>query len=196
MIGELNASHSGMGAPRGSAPTDRIGDLGLRFDREAYESRARPDRARGGQSGPGLHRRLDQDRRPDRQRQRQPIEASTNLDALMQNQVGDRVVLGFTNATGRHDAIVRPVGAGTASGLAYRQWVRARRAYVERVSGGRLGYVHMADMSADSLNQLYLDLDSQNQGKERHRHRHPQQQRRVRERLCAGRLLAAATSCT
>jgi tricorn protease len=166
MIGELNASHSGMGAPRGSAPTDRIGDLGLRFDREAYEA------------GRGLIVREVVNLGPafiagsiktgDRivSVNGQPIEASTNLDALMQNQVGDRVVLGFTNATGRHDAIVRPVGAGTASGLAYRQWVASRRAYVERVSGGRLGYVHMADMSADSLNQLYLDLDSQNQGKD------------------------------
>lgn len=166
MIGELNASHSGMGAPRGSVPTDRIGDLGLRFDREAYEA------------GRGLIVREVVNLGPafiagsikvgDRivSVNGQAIEATTNLDALMQNQVGDRVVLGFTNATGRHDAIVRPVGAGTASGLAYRQWVASRRAYVERASGGRLGYVHMIDMSADSLNQLYLDLDSQNQGKD------------------------------
>jgi len=166
MIGELNASHSGMGAPRGAVPTDRIGDLGLRFDREAYEA------------GRGLIVREVINLGPafiagsikagDRivSVNGQAIAAYTNLDALMQNQVGDRVVLGFTNTTGRHEAIVRPVGAGTASGLAYRQWVASRRAYVERASGGRLGYVHMIDMSADSLNQLYLDLDSQNQSKE------------------------------
>jgi len=34
------------------------------------------------------------------------------------------------------------------------------------VSGGRLGYVHLADMSSDSLNQLYLDLDAENQSKQ------------------------------
>ena len=40
MIGELNASHSGINRPqaRGSAPPSRIGNLGLRFDREAYEA--------------------------------------------------------------------------------------------------------------------------------------------------------------
>jgi len=37
---------------------------------------------------------------------------------------------------------------------------------VARVSNGRLGYVHMADMGAGSLNQLYLDLDAENRGRE------------------------------
>ncbi|HRD29801.1 MAG TPA: S41 family peptidase, partial [Caulobacter sp.] len=64
------------------------------------------------------------------------------------------------------EAVVRPVAAGVASGLLYRQWVNDRRAYVERVSGGRLGYVHIADMGDASLAQLYIDLDAQNQGRE------------------------------
>src|SRR3990167_3427331 len=41
MIGELNASHSGINRPSegyGSQPASRVGDLGLRFDREAYEA--------------------------------------------------------------------------------------------------------------------------------------------------------------
>ena len=50
--------------------------------------------------------------------------------------------------------------------LLYRQWVDDRRAYVARESKGRLGYVHMPDMSANSLDQLYLDLDTENQARE------------------------------
>jgi hypothetical protein len=40
MIGELNASHSGIGGPRGpgAPPREHVGDLGLRFDRDAYEA--------------------------------------------------------------------------------------------------------------------------------------------------------------
>src|SRR6202000_3337685 len=34
------------------------------------------------------------------------------------------------------------------------------------VSGGKIGYVHLADMSDASLQQLYLDLDAQNQAKQ------------------------------
>ena len=48
----------------------------------------------------------------------------------------------------------------------YRQWVNERRAYVDKISGGKIGYVHIPDMSDASLAQLYLDLDAQNQGKQ------------------------------
>jgi len=37
---------------------------------------------------------------------------------------------------------------------------------VEKASHGRLGYVHMYDMSQDALNQLYVDLDAQNMTRE------------------------------
>jgi len=40
--------------------------------------------------------------------------------------------------------------------------VNERRAYVLTVSGGKPGYVHMPDMSAASLAQLYVDLDADN----------------------------------
>jgi C-terminal processing protease CtpA/Prc len=36
---------------------------------------------------------------------------------------------------------------------------------VNRISGGKLGYVHLADMSDQSLAQLYIDLDAENQSK-------------------------------
>jgi C-terminal processing protease CtpA/Prc len=62
--------------------------------------------------------------------------------------------------------VVRPVNLASEKGLRYRQWVEQRRAYVEKVSDGRLGYVHMADMSAQSLSQLYIDLDAENQARD------------------------------
>ncbi len=62
--------------------------------------------------------------------------------------------------------VARPVSVQVAAGLLYRQWVGERRAYVEKISGGKLGYVHIADMSDQSLTQLYIDLDAQNQNRE------------------------------
>ena len=61
---------------------------------------------------------------------------------------------------------MRPVTTAVATGLLYRQWVDERRAYVDKVSGGKLGYVHMAAMGDEDLQQLYLDLDAQNEGKQ------------------------------
>ena len=57
MLGELNASHLGIGAPQGAAQPPATGRLGLRFDRTEYETQGRPahyrsnsvDPRRGGQ---------------------------------------------------------------------------------------------------------------------------------------------------
>src|ERR1700757_3435713 len=57
-------------------------------------------------------------------------------------------------------------GLCLASKRRARQWVEERRALVDRVSGGKLGYVHIADMSDASLQQLYIDLDAQNEAKQ------------------------------
>jgi C-terminal processing protease CtpA/Prc len=95
-----------------------------------------------------------------------PIATDTNLDALLEHQVGDRIRVEVAGATGRREVILRPVSVAVAAGLLYRDWVASRRVLVDRWSGGRLGYVHIADMSEDSLNQLYLDLDADNQRKD------------------------------
>uniref|UniRef100_UPI0035CA99C1 S41 family peptidase n=1 Tax=uncultured Sphingomonas sp. TaxID=158754 RepID=UPI0035CA99C1 len=168
MIGELNASHSGIGVGPGApgAPRpNRVGDLGLRFDRAAYDA------------GRGLVVREVVTLGPAAIERIVPGErivsvggvavgAHGNLDALLENTVGRRVTLGVEGAGGRRDVVVRPVSVGAAAGLAYRQWVDDRRALVDRLSGGKLGYVHIADMSSESLDQLYLDLDAENQGRQ------------------------------
>jgi C-terminal processing protease CtpA/Prc len=59
--------------------------------------------------------------------------------------------------------IVKPADQTTEKALRYREWVEQKREYVARVSGGRLGYVHMFDMSANALSQLHVDLDAENQ---------------------------------
>jgi tricorn protease len=50
--------------------------------------------------------------------------------------------------------------------LRYRAWVESNRALVAQLSAGRLGYAHMIDMGAPSLEQLFIDLDADNHGKD------------------------------
>ena len=94
------------------------------------------------------------------------IAAHTNLDELLDHKVNTRVVLTIGDGDGKREVAVRPATMQTEKELVYRQWVDQQRAYVAKVSGGRLGYVHIRDMSAQALEQLYLDLDSENQGRE------------------------------
>jgi C-terminal processing protease CtpA/Prc len=96
-----------------------------------------------------------------------PVRAGTNLDSLLSYTAGRRVALTLAGADGaRREAAVRPATTAAEKGLLYRAWVESRRAYVAQASSGRLGYVHMPDMSAGSLAQLYADLDAENLGKE------------------------------
>jgi tricorn protease len=177
MVGELNASHLGVDPPSGPGPAT-TGRLGLDFDREEYErsgalrvsavlplgpaavarDAAAPERVRPVRVGEYV---VAVDGRA--------ADARANLEELLSYKVGRRVALSVASTAAgadRHELDVRPVSLSTEKGLRYRKWVEEKRAYVERVSGGRVGYVHMYDMSSASLSQLYVDLDAENQSKE------------------------------
>jgi Tol biopolymer transport system component len=168
LIGELNASHSGINRPMGpggAAPPVPVGDLGLRFDREAYEAGrglvVREVIALGPAAIEGSIKVGDRLVSVNGE-----AVGNRNLDGMLEETVGKRVVLGMETAGKTRDAVARPVATGAAVGLLYRQWVEERRALVDRVSGGKVGYVHMADMGDASLQQLYVDLDAQNEAKQ------------------------------
>ena len=167
MIGELNASHTGIGGAS-FAPQVNVGRLGLRFDRLEYENNGRlrvtevlglsPAALAGIKAGDFVHS-IDGVK----------IGARTNLDSLLLYKIGRRITISVgrsSDGVGVRDLAIRPVNTATERGLVYRDWVESRRAYVAKVSNGRLGYVHMPDMGAGSLTQLYLDLDTENRGRE------------------------------
>ena len=168
MVGELNASHLGVSGNSGFTPTP-IGKLGLRFDRIEYETNGRlkiteiitlspADIIKTVKVGDYL---LSVDN--------VKIDGTKNLDELLENKVGKRVEIEFSsNSDGanKKKIVVKPITTNAEKNLLYRQWVETNRVYVEKISNGRLGYVHIPDMSSNSLSQLYIDLDVQNQGRE------------------------------
>lgn len=170
MVGELNASHLGVGAPPNPATQPApIGKLGLRFDRSEYETTGRLRITEIIALSPAAIVQnikvgdylLSVDNLK--------IDGKTNLDSVMENKAGRRVVVGVSsNADGsnKREIVVKPISTGAEKNLLYRQWVEDNRAYVARASNNRLGYVHLQDMSENSLSQLYIDLDVENEGKD------------------------------
>jgi Tol biopolymer transport system component/C-terminal processing protease CtpA/Prc len=166
MHGELNASHLGVSKPDGPAKPD-IGQLGLRFNASAYETQGRfqiaeviplgPAALAGIKAGEYLVS-LDGT----------VLNQQENLWSLLQHKAGKRVELTVSAAAGSQarKVEVQPVTLATEKKLLYRAWVESRRAYVENASSGKLGYVHMPDMSQESLTQLYIDLDAANQARQ------------------------------
>jgi Tol biopolymer transport system component/C-terminal processing protease CtpA/Prc len=171
LIGELNSSHSGISRP--ALPSVRTGRLGLRFERAPYEQDGSLIVREIIPLGPAALA-LDEKGQAVAVHtgdkllavEGTAITASTNVDQLLEDRSGKRTVLSLEASGKKYVAVVRPVTLQVESGLLYRAWVDSRRAYVEKISGGKLGYVHLAAMGDGDLTQLYLDLDAQNQSKQ------------------------------
>jgi tricorn protease len=173
MVGELNASHSGVsggrggGGGRGSSPA--AARLGLRFDRATYERNGQLKVTEVIALGPAAISRQVAIGDYVTAVNGTAITGQVNLDEELVRGVDRRTVLTVAKQpTGgeTHEVILRPITQGTEKNLLYRQWVEWNRAYVDKISGGRLGYAHMNDMSEGALQRLYLDLDADNRGKD------------------------------
>ncbi len=163
MVGELDASHSGVRS--GAHPITITGSLGLQFDRAAYEQHGQfrvaaivplsPADVSGKIHVGDFLLAVDH----------HALGADSNLDATLADRIGHKTTLRIAAAAGgrdAHDVEVKPIDSRSEGELAYAAWVERNRAYVERISHGRLGYAHLRDMSMDSLQRFYKDLDAQN----------------------------------
>jgi C-terminal processing protease CtpA/Prc len=159
LVGELNASHSGVRS--GGRPQPLTGRLGLVFDTAAYERNGTlrvdevvplsPAAIAGIEAGDTLQA-VDG----------HAIGARDNLYALLENRIGKKTTLRVAGKSGTRNVEVKPIDTHTLGVLAYDGWVARNRAYVAKISGGRLGYVHLPDMSEETLHRFYRDLDAEN----------------------------------
>ena len=84
-----------------------------------------------------------------------PTKGVDNFYRLLENKA-DRVVTLTVNskpdAAGSRQEKVRPVKKET--NLRYLDWIQSRRAYVEKASGGRIGYIHLPNTANEGNREL------------------------------------------
>ena len=169
MMGELNASHLGAsGAGPAGAQASNNGRLGLSFDRNEYETAGRLRVTSVIPLGPAAISKQIKTGEYIVSVNGINVGATTNLDEQLMHQVGRRVELRVSASADGADArtvVIQPISGGAERTLLYRDWIESNRAYVDRISGGKLGYVHIRDMSEGALRQLALDLDADNRAK-------------------------------
>ena len=159
MLGDLNASHLGISVP---AASPVVGRLGLQFDRREFESVGRLRVTGIVALGPAALSREIAIGDVVAAIDGRAVDSHTNLDEQLTGTLGRGVALSLMRAGASREVIVRPMTQATEKSLMYRQWVDTNREYVLKASGGRLGYVHMFNMSAAALEQLLVDLDTDN----------------------------------
>ncbi|HRC77680.1 MAG TPA: S41 family peptidase, partial [Kouleothrix sp.] len=169
MVGELRASHLGA-AGSDSQPVPQ-GYLGLLFDPAAQAASGSLRVAEIIADGPVALANTEGGVGPGDELlavNGVAIGPGTNIDTLLQRTASRRVVLRFGPRDGGapRELVVRPIGGGAYTYLRYRAWVYANEEYVHRVSGGRLGYVHIRAMDFPSYQRFLADLDSELYSKE------------------------------
>ena len=177
MLGELNGSHLGFnvnesaflgaaGAERGTSWRPQTGHLGLLFD--------------AAHQGPGLLVKEVIEGSP-AWRERSKIAAGETLLAIEGKNVDPALEIAdfltlepdqeirvrVRGADGaERDVLIRPTSYGAIRGLLYERWVRANRAMIARLSGGKLGYLHIRGMNLPSLLQFDEELYREGFGKD------------------------------
>ncbi len=160
ILGELNVSHTGSGY-RASAPSDadRTADFGLYYDLDY--------------TGDGLKVTEIVENGPfDKKDSKmkvgaviekingEKIKAGADYYSMLNRKAGERTLVSiYDPASGeRWDEVVKPVAQGSLSASAYKRWVEERQELTERLSGGRLGYVHIQSMGDASYRTVYSDI--------------------------------------
>jgi len=165
MFGELNASHMGY-RPRSGSNGEETGFIGAFFDPEA--------------GGPGLRIREVLPDSPATRHDVQlatgdrilsvggrSVEDDTNIHELFANTVEQRLPLRVVGADGGERSVtVIPVSSRDQVQLRYEEWVRQRRALVEKWSAGRLGYIHIQAMNMVSFEEFERGLFAAADGKD------------------------------
>lgn len=82
-----------------------------------------------------------------------PIKAGEPWRELLYERAGKKTVLKIKTGGKEKNYIVTPTAS--ESDLMYRRWVRQREEMVEKLSGGKIGYVHVKGMNSPSFREVY-----------------------------------------
>lgn len=150
MLGELNGSHTG--ARYRTSANLNVGHLGVLFDQE-YEGKGLKiaEMLPGGVLGitdpeikaGDLILAIDG----------KEIEAGTSWYDAFALKAGKAMQL--TVKKGGKETKLRLIATSSDSELLYRRWVRQREEMVEKLSGGKVGYVHVKGMDSPSFREVF-----------------------------------------
>ena len=87
-----------------------------------------------------------------------PLSKDTDLAQLLNLCKGKKTLVSLKGNAGTWDEVVLPISKAEQSDLLYKRWIKSRAAEVERLSNGRLGYVHIEGMNDASFRDVYSDI--------------------------------------
>lgn len=167
MLGELNASHTGSGYRLYDQQRDDVANFGLFYDlNDGGEGLLVKEIIRKGpfdnadsKLKPGMRiEKID------------GIKISAGMDffPLLNHKAGKPTLVSIYDPESgdRWDETIKPISFGQEYNLLYKRWVENRRLETERLSKGRIGYVHVRGMNSQSFREIYSEVLGKNYNKE------------------------------
>lgn len=167
LLGELNASHTGCRYSPQTENADQTASLGV-FYEEGYAGKGlkiaeimkgSPLLKAGTKIKAGvIIEKIDG----------QEITPTTNPYALLNRKAGHYTLLSlFDEKTAqRWEETIKPISLGEENELRYQRWVETNRDDVEKLSGGKIGYVHVRGMNDGSFRTVYEEVLGKNYEKQ------------------------------
>lgn len=158
LLGELNVSHTGSGyrAPNSAERTaelglfvsSRPGKKGLLIDEVVVNGPF--DTYRSEVKAGDIIEKIDGNE----------IGEKTDYFPFLNGKAGKPTLISlYSPKSGkRWDEVIKPITSGRLNSLLYTRWVKQRAEEVDRLSNGRLGYVHVPSMDDSSFREVYSDV--------------------------------------
>ena len=180
MLGELNGSHLGFypgvstrptpnsDEPAGSGPAWRpvTGHLGARFDTDHKGPGLKIKDVIKGSPASRAGSRLEAgeliltiDNRP--------VDPSMDITEVLNGPLDRDIQLRVKSVKGEDRSVtIRPMPVSAVTSLLYKQWIEYNRQMVDKLSDGKLGYLHIRAMDEPSFHQFEEDLYAAGAGKD------------------------------
>lgn len=167
MLGELNASHTGGRYYPRSSNGDNTASLGLLYD-EQYSGngikvteviKGGPfDKADSKMKAGDIIEKIDGE----------SINDNVDWSMFLNRKTNKNVLVSvYDPATQtRFDEVVKPISSGEESGLMYERWTKKMEDMVNKLSNGKIGYVHVASMNDGSFRNTFDEVLGKNANKE------------------------------
>jgi C-terminal processing protease CtpA/Prc len=158
MLGELNVSHSGAAwRPSAGPGDDATAALGLLYDPAYRGAGVRIDEVikdgpldkAGMAVKPGMIvESIDGE----------PVTAGKDLAQYLNRKAGKPALVVVAEGEKKTELAVKPITSGEEDRLLYTRWVRRNQDEVERLSGGKLGYIHVPGMNDGAYRTTYEEV--------------------------------------
>ena len=157
ILGELNVSHTGSGYRPSSRGGDVTAEFGVLFDLDykgdglkiAEVVEGGPfDKKNSKVKAGSIIQKID------------GVEITKGMDyyPLLNNKRDKTVLVTISDGGKTWDETVKPISHGAMNELLYNRWVKHNEETVEKLSNGRLGYVHIRSMGDASYRDVYSQI--------------------------------------